>query len=278
MKIISENTAVHPKQVPLGKRNATYQVLQSLLTNRNNRHREKRFIVESVKALERLLESHWPIESLLVQEGVSNALIRRLMGSAKPETIYQVSPELMVELSDKDQASEVLAVARIPDLRATALPVSKDGAYVIVDRPNSPGNLGSLIRTAEAFGAKAVLTYGHAVDFFDPKTIRASIGSVFSIPLAHMDSNVDFDAWQRLFENAGTPTQLVALDENGDVECGKLKSKGVRIVVIGNETDGLSKLFKERCDIKVRIPMAGRATSLNAACSGSILLYELLAR
>ena len=70
----------------------------------------------------------------------------------------------------------------------------------------------------------------------------------------------------------------MALDEAGDLDCGSLKVEGAAIVVVGNETDGLSKVFRESCDLKVRIPMKGSATSLNAACSGSILLYELLAR
>lgn len=266
------------KAIPLGKRNATFQVLESLRHNRNSRHREKRFIVEGVKPLKQLQAQGWPIASLLVREGALSPWARQYVESVAPTELYEVSLELWAELSTKEENSEILAVASLPELPASGLSLVKDGVYVIADRPNSPGNLGSLIRTAEAFGAQAVLTYGHAADFFDQKCISASIGALFSIPLAHIDTGEGFKAWAESFKAAGIPVQVLALDEKGDVDCGALELKGASIVVVGNETDGLSKIFKESCDIKVRIKMKGRATSLNAACSGSILLYELLAR
>jgi tRNA G18 (ribose-2'-O)-methylase SpoU len=266
------------KIIPLDKRNASFQVWLSLRTNRSKRQREKAFLVEGVKPLNQLLKNHWEIDSLLLREGKPSPWAQRFVQEAQSEKLYQVSAALMAELSGKDEDPELLAVAKLPSRPASALPLADRGVYVVVDRPNSPGNLGSLIRTAEAFGAKAVLTYGHATDFFDPKTISASIGAVFSIPIAHLESGEGFNAWRGLFQQAGISTQVVALDEGGDVDCGKLELKGTGIVVVGNETDGLSKVFRDCCDVKVRIPMTGSATSLNAACSGSILLYELLAR
>lgn len=266
-----------PQAIPLGKRNATFQVLQSLRLNRANRSREKRFIVEGVKPLQQLARAQWPLESLLLREGKISPWAQAYAKAARPETRYLVAPELMAELSNKDEDPELIAVAKVPGLSPSALPIAPDGVYVIADRPNSPGNLGSLIRTAEAFGAQAVLTYGHAADFFDPKTITASIGAVFALPLAHIEGSEGFRLWKQSLQ-ASAEVQVVALDEQGSVNCGDLKRQGTMIVVVGNETDGLSKNFKEQCDVKVRIPMVGTATSLNMAASGSILLYELLAR
>jgi tRNA G18 (ribose-2'-O)-methylase SpoU len=266
-----------PKVIPLGKRNATFQVLQSLRENRSTRTREKRFVVAGVKPLNQLLKNRWDIESLLLREGKTSAWSQQYVKDAGAESLYEVSPELMSELSGKEEDPELMAVARIPE-RAAAMPLSSEGVYVVVDRPNSPGNLGSLVRTAEAFGAQAVLTYGHAADFYDPKTISASIGAVFSLPTARLESGEDFRAWREGFAQAGILTQVLAMDEQGNVDCGKMTLKGTSILVVGNETDGLSRIFKESCDIKVRIPMKGTSTSLNAACSGSILLYELLVR
>lgn len=266
------------KFVPLSKRNATFQQLLALRENRNNRHREKRFLVEGVKPLDQLLRNQWPVESLLIKDGKGNAWTRKMIEGAGAQTVYQVSPELMAELSGKDEASELLAVAKMPALKAADLPIAPEGVYVVVDRPNSPGNLGSLIRTAEAFGAKAVITYGHSADLFDLKTISASIGALFALPLAHIESAEAFQAWRALFADQGITAALLGLDETGDVDCGMLASTGAKIVVIGNEIDGLSRFFRENCGVKVRIRMSGSATSLNAACSGSILLYELLSR
>jgi TrmH family RNA methyltransferase len=173
---------------------------------------------------------------------------------------------------------EVVAGAGAPDLDAGALAPAAQGVYVVADRPNSPGNLGSLVRSAEAFGAKAVLSYGHAADFFDPKAIRASIGAVFALPLARQDGPEQFQRWLAGLRQGGTAPTVAALDENGTVDAWKLPKGGVTVMIVGNETDGLSKVFKEACTAKVRIPMTGTATSLNAANSGSILLYELLVR
>ncbi len=257
------------------KSNATFQVLLSLRDKRDRRQREGRFLVEGVKPLKLLLESEWGLESVLIKNGAATSWSKEFLKRAKPELVYKLSPELMSEISSKEEASELIAVAKAPTLDAAALPRPSQGVFVIADRPNSPGNLGSLIRSAEAFGAAGVLSYGHAADFFDPKCIRASIGALFAIPLAHLESPQDYKRWLALQQ---APIQVAALDEAGELEAKKLERKGVSVVVVGNETDGLSKVFRETCTARVRIKMSGKSTSLNAASSGSILLYELLAR
>lgn len=265
------------KTVQVGKKNAAFQVWLSLRENRSKRHREGKFLVEGVKPLDQLLKNKWDIEALLLGTGARSAWCEDYVKKARAGTVYEVTPELMAELSGREEASEIIAVAPLRDLGLLQLPRMDSGVFVVVDRPNSPGNLGSLIRSAEAFGARAVLTYGHAADFFDPKTISASIGTLFAIPLGRLESPAEFSKWLGTYAGKA-PLQVAALDEKGDTDLWQLQRDGATVMIVGNETDGLSKVFKESCTVKLRIPMTGSATSLNAASSGSILLYELLAR
>jgi TrmH family RNA methyltransferase len=266
-----------PKIIEISKKNAAFQVFLSLRENRSKRHREGKFLVEGVKPLNQLLRNAWEVEALLLQKGAGSAWSKNYVRQAKAPVVYELSLELMAELSGKDTHPELLALVNIPDLGPGQWPCISKGVYVVVDRPNSPGNLGSLIRSAEAFGAAAMLTYGHAADFFDPKTISASIGTLFALPLGHLESAAEFQHWRDAY--AGKEAlQVAALDEKGDMDLWQFKQGEATVMVVGNETDGLSKVFKEACTAKLRIPMQGSATSLNAANSGSILLYELLAR
>jgi len=262
----------------ISKNNATFQELQSLASNRNRRFREGRFLVEGVKPLNRLAERKWGVDALLVREGAASAWASGYADRVGPGTVYEVSPDLMAQLSGKEGDSELIAVAKAPDLDPGRLPSVETGVFVVADRPNSPGNLGSLVRSAEALGAAGVLTYGHAADFFDPKCVRASIGALFSIPLAHLDSEDDFHRWLAGLAAANAPVQVAAMDENGTMDAWQLNKAGLTVLIVGNETNGLSRAFKEACTAVVRIPMVGSSTSLNAANSGSILLYELLVR
>jgi TrmH family RNA methyltransferase len=268
----------NPKIIELSRRNATFQEIASLRENRNRRFREGRFLVEGVKPLEQLVRNGWEIEALLAPAEGGSRWAQDFVKRAGAPLVYRLSAELMQELSGKEESAEVVAVAKAGSLDPAKLPQPSPGVVLVVDNPNSPGNLGSLVRSAEAFGARAVLTYGHAADFFDPKTIAASIGTVFAMPLGHLETPTAFGRWLDGLSASGIEVRVAALDEKGTVDSWKLDRGGLTVLVVGNETRGLSKVFLDGKTLKVRIPMRGSATSLNAANSGSILLYELLAR
>jgi tRNA G18 (ribose-2'-O)-methylase SpoU len=138
---------------------------------------------------------------------------------------------------------------------------------VVFDRPSTPGNIGTLVRSADAFGAHGVIVTGHAADPYDPRAVRASTGSLFALPVVRVPGHREVLDW------AGR-AQLVATDEDGDTDLADADLRGPTVVLIGNETTGLTAAWRESAQRTVRIPITGAASSLNAAVAGTVVLYE----
>jgi TrmH family RNA methyltransferase len=189
-----------------------------------------------------------------------------------------LATELIAELGEKDQgAPELIAVAALPPDSLARLgggggaPIGS-GLGVVFDRPAGPGNIGTLIRSADAFGADGVVVTGHAADPYDPRSVRASAGSLFAVPVVRVPSHREVLAWLDALP-ADRP-QLVGTDEHADVDVAEADLTRPTYVVIGNETSGLTAAWRDACDMTVRIPMTGSASSLNAASAATVVLYE----
>lgn len=175
-----------------------------------------------------------------------------------------VTAEVMKAASDTDSPQGVLAAVKTPDL--TPPEVYPAGLIVALDRIQDPGNLGTVLRTADAFGAAGVLVGEGSVDPFMPKAVRAAMGSTYHIPV-----------WQGELQ-----TELKRLKEQGfGLVCGHLEGEEElpelpekRVIVIGNEANGASPEAASECFL-YRLPMKGRAESLNAAVAAAILIYKL---
>jgi TrmH family RNA methyltransferase len=251
-------------------RNATFQQWQALLHSRNKRQRAGEFVVHGVRPINVAIEHGWDIRALLYPDGRDlSPWARQTLRRA--ETVA-MAPELLAELGEKDdEPPEVLAIVSTKDDDPTRIPLENDALVVVFDRPTTPGNIGTLIRSADAFGADGVIVTGHAADPYDPKAIRASTGSLFAIPVVRAPSHREVIAWASA-SNVGAA--FVGTDESGDVDVDDYDFTGPRIIAIGNETRGLSSGWREACDTMVRIPITGAATSLNAAAAATVVLYE----
>ncbi|NSC21398.1 RNA methyltransferase [Streptomyces albus subsp. chlorinus] len=257
-------------------RNARFQQWQALLTNRTKRQRAGEFLVQGVRPVTLAVENGWPVSALLYAEG------RRLSDWARglldaPHVAGErvaMAPELLAELSEREDGdTELLAVVRLPDDDLSRIPVGPAFLGVLFDRPTSPGNIGTLIRSADAFGADGLIVTGHAADVYDPKAVRASTGSLFSLPTVRTSAPREVDAWLAA-RTAEHPVTVVGTDEKGDTLLFDADLTGPTLLLIGNETKGLSNAWRERCDRTVRIPMHGTASSLNAANAATAVLYE----
>jgi len=257
-------------------RNARFQVLQTLLTNRTKRHRAGEFIVQGVRPINMAIEHGWEIRSLIFDAGRDlSAWARDLLKHHRNAEHIAMSPELLGELSEKaDGAAEVLAVVAMRADDLDRIPVVPDFLGLVFDRPTQPGNIGSIIRSADAFGAHGVITTGHAADAYDPKSVRASTGSFFAMPTVRAASPDEVMAWVQVQRAAGTPITVVATDEHGDADVAAFDLTRPTLLLIGNETTGLSQSWRAAADATVSIPMMGAASSLNAANAASIVLYE----
>lgn len=257
-------------------RNARFQVLQTLLHNRTKRHRAGEFIVQGVRPVSLAIEFGWEIRALLYDaDRALSAWARDLLGNNPGAEHVAMAPGLLAELSEKsDGAAEILAVVAMRPDDLDRIPVGTDFLGVVFDRPTQPGNIGSIIRSADAFGAHGVITTGHAADAYDPKSVRASTGSFFATPVVRAASPRDVAAWVEARRADGVPVTLVATDEHGDADVSGFDLTQPVLLLIGNETSGLSNTWRELADVTVSIPMAGSASSLNAANAASVVLYE----
>jgi TrmH family RNA methyltransferase len=247
-------------------RNARFQQWEALLTNRTKRGRAGEFLVHGVRPITVAAERGWPVHHLLYAGG------RRLSSWAEGvlrdtrAAQVEMAPELLAELAEKDDA-ELVAVAGLPPDDLTR--VTPGGPVIVFDRPGDPGNIGTVIRSADAFGASGVIVTGHAADVYDPKAVRASTGSLFAVPVVRAPSPAGVVAWARA---AGL--EIIGTDEKGTAGLTDHDLRGPVLIVIGNETRGMSATWLAACDEVLRIPIGGSASSLNAASAATVLLYE----
>ncbi|PKW17119.1 TrmH family RNA methyltransferase [Saccharopolyspora spinosa] len=256
-------------------RNALFQQWQALLSNRTKRQRSGEFLIHGVRPITLAVERDWPLRSLLYPSGRKlSSWARRLIDECAVKTV-EVHPDLLWELGEREsEPPELIAVAELRPDDLDRVPVEQDFLGVIFDRPTNPGNIGTLVRSADAFGAHGLIVSGHAADVYDPKSVRASTGSLFSVPAVRVPSPRGVLDWVTEHRRRGVPIAVVGTDENGTSEITECDLTRPVLLVIGNETTGMSTTWQEMCDEVVRVPIGGAASSLNAASAGTVLLYE----
>lgn len=257
-------------ELRITRENARFQQWEALLTNRSKRHRNRELLVQGVRPITRAVEEGWTVRALLRADGAASAWSDGLWASTDAERVV-LSPDLHARLSGKDGA-ELVAVVEMPDDGVARLADSArpHGPVVVFDRPTSPGNIGTLARSADAFGASALVVTGHAADPYDPQSVRASTGSLFALTVLRVPGPGP------VVEHAHAHGyRIVGTDEVGS-PLGEVDLSGRLVLVVGNETHGISSGWRAACDDIVSIAMTGTASSLNAAVAGSIVLHEAL--
>lgn len=256
-------------------RNARFQLLQTLLTNRTKRGRAGEFMVQGVRPITMAVEHGWEIRSLgYAVDGTLSQWARDLLAAYPDSEHIAMAPDLLAELSEKSDAAEVLAVVGMRPDDLERIPVEPDFLGVVFDRPAQPGNIGAIVRSADAFGAHGVVITGHAADAYDPKSVRASTGSFFATPVVRAEAHHVVLDWIATHRTAGVPIVIAATDEDGDHELSGFDLTQPVLLLIGNETAGLSRGWREAADVTLSIPIAGSASSLNAANAATVALYE----
>jgi len=258
--------------------NAAFQLLEALRHNRRKREQRGELLVEGVRAIDRCLSAGWPVRAVLSPiDAVPSAWARSVFDRLPAAERVELTPPLFARLADREEPPELLLVARIPVPDLSLMPRSADGVVVLIDRPSSPGNLGTIIRTADALGAAGVLTTGHGVHLYDPRTIRASVGSLFALPVVPVPSHEALVEWLDGWRDTAPDLRVYATDETGDVVLdGSARLTRPALLLLGTERTGLSRALRDLADATVAVPMTGSASSLNVAVTHGIVLHHVL--
>ena len=246
--------------------NSKIKFVRSLLARRQNRIDESAFIAEGVRLVEEATAVRWPIEFVFYDQTLSTrglSLINKLETQQNIE-VLEIKTSLMADISDTETPQGILAV-----LRREALPLPDSPTFVILaDQIRDPGNMGTLLRTAEAAGADGVLLSPGTVDPFSPKVVRAGMGAHFHLPIQEKPWH-DIQAYLQ-----GIPIFLAEAESGTPLWNANFKQPCT--LLIGGEAFGASPMGEEIATHRVTIPMHGRAESLNAAIAAGILIAEVL--
>ena len=240
------------------------------LRTRRERDRRSEFVVEGHRELRRALEWEAHIRSVyccpsLFSTGREHSLLSDLEGRVK---IVEVSEQVFRKVSYRDQPEGLLAVLEQPSLRLADVELGSSPLVLVVEAVEKPGNLGAMLRTAEAAGVEAVIVTDPATDVFNPNVVRASLGSLFTLPVA-VSSGPRARQWLR-----EQGVRVISTGPAAKRLCWEADLRGAVALVIGSEQHGLSDLWMSGADERVRIPMSGSVDSLNAGSAAAVMLFE----
>lgn len=264
------------KTIEVLKRDNLFQRAEVIKRNREKRHQHGEFLVEGVAQINLAVKFGWTVRTLLFSsDRPLSKWAQELVSSRVAHEHWVMAPELMAELSEKDETSEILAVLEQKRLTPSAIPAQPGGLVVVFDRPSSPGNLGSSIRSADALGAQGIIISGHAVDIYDPFVVRGSMGAIFALPVTTTPSHTGVKEWVDQAKAAGIDYQIIGSSGKAPDLIYAVDLTKPTVLVLGNETVGMSKGYWEICSATVKIPIGGALSSINVSCAASILLYEV---
>lgn len=240
------------------------------LDQRRQRQRQGRFAAEGLQLLHMALAAGWQAQELFYCPAcfTGPTAPELLQGFSVGEArLHEVSEPLLRALSGRDAPQGLLVTFALPQTTLADIRLPEQPLVLVLDRARDPGNLGTLLRTADAVGASAALLLPPCVDPLDPKALRASMGSYFNLPVVQVESTGMLLAW---LQQQGLP--LYGADARGR-RWTELDWAGGRALALGNEAQGLDEALASHCERLVGLPLYGRAESLNVAVAGGILMY-----
>ncbi len=252
--------------------------IKSAVALKSRRGREKSgcFSAEGIRLVEMAAQSDWPVlfafvtDKALRQDRVKSIL--QLL-EKKKTFLATVSDKVMSHISLTESPQGIFAVMKKREITLDSLQLDHKASpcYVVLDGIQDPGNLGTIIRTADASGADGIILLKGTVDAFNPKVVRAAMGSMFALPMVTEVSPEDFLSFSK---KSGLKVFATALDEKAE-SLFQADFRQPEALVFGNEGNGVSKELLVSAE-RIFIPMFGQAESLNVAISAAIVLYEAL--
>ena len=242
------------------------------LRNRHARDRRQKMLIEGFRELSRALYNDYPVDDLffcreMFQGENEDQLIDSLR--SRGTTTAETTAAVFRKMAYRDRPEGLVGIApqrhcRLPDLPSTTEPP----LLLVAEAIEKPGNLGTMLRSADAAGATALVLCDQCTDLFNPNVVRASIGTLFSVPVAEAETEEAVD-WMRQRE-----IRILAASPHAELVYTDADMTGPIAIVAGTEQYGLSEAWLRAASLQVRIPMRGQADSLNVATAAALLLYE----
>lgn len=230
------------------------------------------FVAEGLKLVSDALQQNWPVRMFIHrtdaidQPAIAAAAAR---SRARGADILAVSGEILAKITRRENPQTVVGVIEQRLIAAEAIKPRADSVWIALERIKDPGNLGTIIRTADAVGTGGIILIGPSVDPFSVEAVRATMGSIFHVPIARLGD----EHFQRLRE--GWSGAVVGTHLSSRIDYRAAEYREPVLLVMGNEQSGLSEALANACDQLVRIPIAGEADSLNLAVATAVMLYEI---
>ncbi len=253
-----------PGQILSSPKNPNIQLVRSLLEQSKARRKHNAFVAEGVRVLEDGLASAVPLRFLLYKTSLSTRAKTLLEGLKPGQLAFEVEDRLFDSLSDTETSQGILGVFSIPESSQPARP----GFVVILDQLRDPGNLGTILRSAEAAGVQAICLPPGTTDVWAPKVVRSAMGAHFRLPLLQWP-------WEAITAYV-EGLSVYHADMDGQESLWQADFRGRIALLIGGEAEGISPEGRLLATHSVRIPMVGKTESLNAAVSASVLMFEVL--
>lgn len=246
------------------------------LTQKKYRIEEQKFLAEGGRLCEEAIQSGWEIERIVYCPSFLNSLrARQALKLAQQRQIptVDVATDEFAGISDTVQSQGIVAVVRRRSVQTDPLEQMRGVPRCLwlgIEKLHDPGNLGTILRTADWLGVDGVLVGPHCVEAFNPKVVRASMGSIFRLAIHEID---DFVVLLKKFQMFGAV--LYGADQTGDFPYTTLRFASKKMLVLGDEIEGISPNVKELLQHRVSIPKRGGGESLNVAIAAAILLAEM---
>jgi RNA methyltransferase, TrmH family len=253
----------------------TNPIIKDIRLLEKKRHRDETglFLAEGMKLVIDAIENDWTIRTLIYSKaGIGQDNVEALAARClvKGADVLIVSGKVLGAIARRDNPQMVMGVFEQRWTPSASIKASDNDVWVALDRVRDPGNLGTIIRTVDAVGAKGVILVGQTTDPFATETVRATMGSIFAVPLARM-SESEFVTFARAWPGMVAGTHL-----KGAVDYRKPDyASGPVVLLMGNEQAGLTEPLAGACSVLIKIPQAGRADSLNLAIATGVSLFEV---
>jgi RNA methyltransferase, TrmH family len=245
------------------------------LRDKKGRRDAGRFLAEGLRILTEAREAgRLPALIFYAAASGGHPLVRALVADVEAAggQAIETTPDILSKLSGKDNPQAVVGVFDTFETALDQLDRNAAGIWLVAERLRDPGNLGTMLRTGDAVGAGGLILIGECVDPFSVEAVRASMGALFTVPVVRTEWPA-FVAWLRQ-----GPGQLVGLSLDTDRNYRAARYEAPTFLLTGNEAQGMPAEYAAECDLLVKIPMLGKADSLNAAVATAVMAYEVLAQ